>query len=212
MRCSKDNFILYGVTDRKWTGKLSLLEQAEEALKNGLTCLQLREKNIDPRSFLEEAISLKKLCAAYHVPLIINDNVDIAVACNADGIHVGQDDMKAADVRKRVGENMIIGVSAHTVSEALAAQKNGGDYIGVGAVFPTSTKTNVSPMPAETLREITSAVTIPAVAIGGITKENIIHLSGTGIDGIAVVSAIFGADDIGAETSALRQLVEKYLL
>lgn len=212
MRCTKENMILYGVTDRKWTGTMSLLEQAEAALKNGLTCLQLREKNLDQRSFLEEAIALKKLCAAYHVPLIINDNVDIAIACGADGVHVGQDDMQAADVRRRAGEKMIIGVSAHTVSEALAAQKNGSDYIGVGAVFPTSTKTNVSPMPAETLRAITAAVQIPAVAIGGITKDNIAELSGTGIDGVAVVSAIFGADDIGAATSELRQLVEKHLL
>lgn len=212
MRCTKENMILYGVTDRKWTGNMSLLEQTEAALKNGLTCLQLREKNLDQRAFLEEAIALKKLCAAYHIPLIINDNVDIAIACGADGVHVGQDDMQAADVRRRAGEKMIIGVSAHTVSEALAAQKNGGDYIGVGAVFPTSTKANVSPMPAETLRAITAAVQIPAVAIGGITKDNIAELSGTGIDGVAVVSAIFGADDIGAATSELRQLVEKHLL
>lgn len=211
MKCNKENMLLYGVTDRKWTGKLSLMEQAEIALKNGLTCLQLREKDLDYRTFLEEAAALKKLCTAYHVPLIINDNVDIALACQADGVHVGQEDMQASDVRRRVGEKMIIGVSVHTVKEALSAQKNGGDYLGIGAVFPTSTKTNVSPMSTDTLRDITSAVNIPTVAIGGIIRDNIAQLSGTGIDGIAVVSAIFAAEDIGAAVSDLRKLAEIYL-
>lgn len=210
MKFNKKNMLLYGVTDRKWTGKLSLTEQAEIALKNGLTCLQLREKDLDYRSFLEEASALKKLCAAYNVPLIINDNVDIAAACKADGVHVGQEDMQAADVRRRVGRDMIIGVSAHTVGEAVAAMQSGADYLGIGAVFPTSTKTNVSRMTAETLRAITSAVDIPTVAIGGITQENIPQLSGTGVNGIAVVSAIFGAEDIGKATSGLRSLAEKY--
>lgn len=210
MGFDKKNMLLYGVTDRKWTGKLSLAEQAEIALKNGLTCLQLREKDLDYRSFLEEAKVLKRLCAAYNVPLIINDNVDIAVACKADGVHVGQDDMQASDVRRRVGSDMIIGVSAHTVGEAVAAMQSGADYLGIGAVFPTSTKTNVSPMTAETLKAITAAINIPAVAIGGITRDNMPYLSGTGVNGIAVVSAIFGAEDIGKATSGLRMLAEQY--
>lgn len=210
MKFDKNNMLLYGVTDRKWTGKMSLTEQVEIALKNGLTCLQLREKDLDYRSFLEEAKALKKLCAAYNVPLIINDNVDIAVACKADGVHVGQDDMQTSDVRRRVGSDMIIGVSAHTVGEASAAMRNGADYLGIGAVFPTSTKSNVTRMTADTLKAITTAVNIPTAAIGGITEDNMQQLSGTGVNGIAVISAIFGAEDIGKATSNLRRLAEKY--
>lgn len=210
MKFDKNNMLLYGVTDRKWTGKMSLTEQVEIALKNGLTCLQLREKDLDYRSFLEEAKALKKLCAAYNVPLIINDNVDIAVACKADGVHVGQDDMQTSDVRRHVGSDMIIGVSAHTVGEASAAMRNGADYLGIGAVFPTSTKSNVTQMTADTLKAITTAVNIPTAAIGGITEDNMQQLSGTGVNGIAVISAIFGAEDIGKATSNLRRLAEKY--
>lgn len=210
MKFDKNNMLLYGVTDRKWTGKMSLTEQVEIALKNGLTCLQLREKDLDYRSFMEEAKALKKLCAAYNVPLIINDNVDIAVACKADGVHVGQDDMQTSDVRRRVGSDMIIGVSAHTVGEASAAMRNGADYLGIGAVFPTSTKSNVTRMTADTLKAITTAVNIPTAAIGGITEDNMQQLSGTGVNGIAVISAIFGAEDIGKATSNLRRLAEKY--
>ncbi len=210
MKFDKNNMLLYGVTDRKWTGKMSLTEQVEIALKNGLTCLQLREKDLDYRSFLEEAKALKKLCAAYNVPLIINDNVDIAVACKADGVHVGQDDMQTSDVRRHVGSDMIIGVSAHTVGEASAAMRNGADYLGIGAVFPTSTKSNVTRMTADTLKAITTAVNIPTAAIGGITEDNMQQLSGTGVNGIAVISAIFGAEDIGKATSNLRRLAEKY--
>lgn len=210
MKFDKNNMLLYGVTDRKWTGKMSLTEQVEIALKNGLTCLQLREKDLDYRSFLEEAKALKKLCAAYNVPLIINDNVDIAVACKADGVHVGQDDMQTSDVRRRVGSDMIIGVSAHTVGEASAAMRNGADYLGIGAVFPTSTKSNVTRMTTDTLKTITAAVNIPTAAIGGITEDNMQQLSGTGVNGIAVISAIFGAEDIGKATSNLRRLAEKY--
>ena len=201
--------LLYAVTDRAWTGKMSLYEQVETALKNGVTCVQLREKNLPHDEFLKEAIELRKLCADYDVPFIINDDVGIAIACHADGIHVGQEDMAALDVRKKVGDRMIVGVSAHTVEEALDAVKNGADYLGLGAVFSTSTKTDVDVMPFETLKAICDAVEVPTVAIGGINMENTAKLAGSGVDGIAVVSAIFGADDIGKATADLLRASEE---
>lgn len=208
MKCDKKTMLLYAVTDRAWTGKMSLYEQIEAALKNGVTCVQLREKELDDETFLEEAIQIGDLCRKYGVPFIINDNVDIAVKCGADGIHVGQEDMNAADVRKCVGDHMIIGVSAHTVEEAVEAVEKGADYLGLGAVFSTSTKTDVDLMSAETLKAICKAVDVPIVAIGGISPKNVHHLKGTGIDGIAVVSAIFAADDPGRATAELRALAE----
>lgn len=201
--------LLYAVTDRAWVGAMSLYEQVEAALKNGATCIQLREKDLDEETFLAEAKEMAKLCRQYHVPFIINDNVDIAIKCGADGIHVGQEDMAVSDVRSRVGDDMIIGVSAHTVKEALEAVRNGADYLGLGAVFSTSTKTDVNVMPFETLKDICQAVEVPVVAIGGISKNNLMELSGSGVDGIAVVSAIFGASDPGASTRELRSLSEK---
>lgn len=203
MKCDKNVMLLYVVTDRAWVGELSLYQQVEEALKNGATCVQLREKELDEASFLEEAIQLKELCSRYQVPFIVNDNVEIAIACNADGIHVGQEDMIASDVRCRVGEDMIIGVSVHTVEEAVEAVKNGADYLGLGAVFNTSTKLDVDNMSAQMLKEICDAVDIPTVAIGGISSSNIMEIAGSGVDGVAVVSAILGAKDIGAATREL---------
>lgn len=206
MKCSKETMLLYAVTDRSWVGKQTLYEQVESALKGGATCVQLREKELDEAAFLEEAVALKKLCGKYGVPLIINDNVDIAVKCGADGIHVGQSDMAAGNVRKAVGDKMIIGVSAQTVEQALAAQKAGADYLGVGAVFPTSTKLDASEVSRQTLKEICAAVDIPVTAIGGINKSNISELSGTGIDGVALVSAIFAAENIEEECKVLKKL------
>ena len=203
MKCVKNTMLLYAVTDRAWVGKMSLYEQVEATLQNGATCIQIREKELGDETFLEEAKEMAALCKRYHVPLIINDNVEIAIACHADGIHVGQEDMKASDVRKRVGEDMIIGVSAHTVEEALEAVENGADYLGLGAVFTTSTKADVDVMPFETLKEICAAVNVPTVAIGGISKENVMKLSGSGVDGVAVISAIFGAEDPGKATAEL---------
>jgi len=203
MKCDKKTMLLYAVTDRAWVGEKSLYEQVEEALKNGATCVQLREKDLDEAAFLAEAVEIGGLCKRYHVPFIINDNVEVAVKCGADGIHVGQGDMHLSSVRARVGENMIIGVSAHTVQEACEAIKGGADYLGLGAVFSTSTKTDVDLMSWETLKEICYASSVPTVAIGGISKENILKLSGSGVDGAAVVSAVFGADDIGAATAEL---------
>lgn len=203
MKCDKRMMLLYAVTDRAWIGEKTLFEQVEDALKNGITCVQLREKELDEKVFLEEAIQMKKLCNKYHVPFIINDNVDIAIKCGADGIHVGQEDMEALDVRSRVGKDMMIGVSVHTVEEAVEAVKNGADYLGLGAVFNTSTKLDVDHMSVTMLKEICDAVDVPTVAIGGISSKNIMALSNSGVDGVAVVSAIFGAKDIPAATRDL---------
>lgn len=209
MKCDKKAMLLYAVTDRAWVGKQSLYEQVESALKGGATCVQLREKELDNETFLNEAIEISALCKQYGVPFFINDNVEIAIKCHADGIHVGQEDMEAAQVRQKVGNDMIIGVSAHSVEEALEAVKNGADYLGVGAMFSTSTKTDVNVLPKETLRDICAAVDIPVVAIGGIGKSNISQLAGTGVDGVALVSAIFAADDIESECRLLRKLSEE---
>jgi thiamine-phosphate diphosphorylase len=197
---------LYAVTDRAWTGNKTLYEQIKEALENGVTCVQLREKNLDEASFIEEAKKISVLCRQYNTPFIVNDNVNVAIASNADGIHIGQEDMGLKDVRKIVGENMIIGISAHTVEEAKFAQENGANYIGIGAVFETSTKNDVDVIPYEKVKSICDAVDIPKVAIGGINAENILKLKGSGIDGVAVVSAIFGAKDIGKATKELYTL------
>lgn len=209
MKCDKSIMLLYAVTDRAWAGKMSLYEQVEAALKNGATCVQLREKELDEETFLKEAVEIRNLCREYQVPFIINDNVEIAVKCGADGIHVGQEDMVASDVRKRVGEDMIIGVSAHTVEEAVEAVKNGADYLGLGAVFNTSTKLDADNMSAEMLRAICDAVEVPTVAIGGISGKNIMELCGSGVDGVAVVSAIFGAEDPGRATAELLALAKE---
>lgn len=209
MKCDKKAMLLYAVTDRAWVGRMSLYQQVEAALKNGVTCVQLREKELDEKDFLEEAKEMAALCRSYHVPFIVNDNVDVAIACGADGVHVGQDDMAASDVRARVGENMIIGVSAHTVGEALEAVKNGADYLGLGAVFSTSTKTDAGAMPHETLKAICDAVNVPTVAIGGISRDNLMQLAGSGVDGVAVVSAIFGAEDPGAAAAELAALAQE---
>lgn len=209
MKCDKKAMLLYAVTDRAWVGKQSLYEQVESALKGGATCVQLREKELDDETFLKEALEISALCKRYEVPFFINDNVEIAIKCHADGVHVGQDDMEAAKVRRKVGEQMLIGVSVHTVEEALEAVKNGADCLGVGAMFSTSTKTDVNVLPKETLRDICEAVDVPVVAIGGIGKSNISQLTGTGVDGVALVSAIFAADDIEKECRLLRKLSEE---
>ena len=212
MKCDKQNMLLYAVTDRAWVGKQTLYEQVESALKGGVTCVQLREKELDEEAFLKEAFELHDLCKKYNVPFFINDNVDIAIQCHADGIHVGQEDMAAADVRAKVGPDMLLGVSAHSVEEARLAVAHGADYLGVGAVFATHTKTDVSEMPRQTLLDICNAVDVPVVAIGGIHKDNILQLRGTGVDGVALVSAIFSAKDIEAECRELKALSEQIIV
>ncbi len=211
MNFSKENMLLYAVTDRAWTGNKTLYEQVEAALKGGVTLVQLREKNLNYDSFLKEAIELKALCSRYNVPLIINDNVDIAIKSGADGIHVGQKDMEAGDVRALVGKDMIIGVTAKTVEQAIAAEKAGADYLGTGAAFGSVTKSDATAISHEAIQDICKAVSIPVVAIGGIDKSNILKLAGRGIAGVALVSAIFAAEDIEQECKELRTLSEKII-
>lgn len=208
MRCDKKAMLLYAITDRAWTGKQTLYEQVEDALKGGVTCVQLREKNLGDEEFLKEAREIGALCRKYGVPFIVNDNVEAAIACHADGIHVGQEDMEAGKVRTLAGDDMIIGVSVHTVEEALKAVESGADYLGLGSVFPTSTKLDVDLMPENTLKAICNAVDLPVVAIGGINKNNLPLLAGTGVDGAALVSAIFSADNIEEACRELRSLSE----
>ena len=209
MKCDKRHMLLYAVTDRAWTGKQTLYQQVEAALKGGVTCVQLREKELGEAAFLPEARDIRALCRRYGAPFIVNDNVEVAVACGADGVHVGQEDMEAGEVRRRVEEDMILGVSVHTVEEARQAVRDGADYLGLGTVFPTGTKTDVDVMSGETLLAICGAVDIPIVAIGGLNRGNILQLSGSGVDGVALVSAIFGAEDIEETCRELRALAEK---
>ena len=202
----REQMLLYAVTDRHWLNGQTLYEQVEEALKGGATFIQLREKDLTEEEFLEEAKKIQQLCKKYRVPFIINDNVKLAKEIDADGVHVGQSDMEALDVRAQLGEDKIIGVSARTVEQALLAEKHGADYLGVGAVFPTGSKDDATEVPHETLKAICDAVDIPVIAIGGISKENVSELAGTGICGIAVISAIFAEKDIKKATEKLKNL------
>ncbi|HIX59151.1 MAG TPA: thiamine phosphate synthase [Candidatus Blautia gallistercoris] len=211
MNCDKKDLVLYAVTDRSWLRGETLYSQVEKALKGGATFMQLREKDLDEKTFLEEAVEIQKLCRKYQVPFVVNDNVEIALQMDADGVHVGQEDMEAGAVRAKLGPGKIIGVSAQTVEQAIQAEKNGADYLGVGAVFATGTKLDATDVSYDTLKAICSAVSIPVVAIGGITKDNLMELKGSGIDGIAVVSAIFAADDIEDAARQLRTRTEEML-
>lgn len=211
MKLTKDMMRLYAVTDRSWLRGQTLFEQVEQALLGGVTLVQLREKELDEASFLREAVDMTKLCHRYGVPLLINDNVEIARRSGADGVHVGQDDMEAAAVRSVLGSGMIVGVTAKTVQQALRAQEAGADYLGSGAVFGSSTKLNAKPMTTDLLRSICRAVSIPVVAIGGINRSNLSALAGTDISGVAVVSGIFAASDIRAECRHLRSIVRQII-
>ena len=209
MKLNENMLRLYAVTDRSWLRGETIFDQVEAAIRGGATLIQLREKELPFDAFLDEAIEMKALCERCNVPLIINDNVEIALRSGADGVHVGQDDMRAADIRKMAGRNLIVGVTAKTVEQALDAQAAGADYLGSGAVLGSSTKTNARPMTRETLSAICAAVDIPVVAIGGINRNNISELRGTGISGVAVVSGIFAAEDIEAECRLLLDLARK---
>lgn len=212
MNCSRERMRLYAVTDRSWLRGQTLYEQVEQALKGGVTLVQLREKGLGAEQFLQEARQIQTLCRRFGVPLIINDSIETAIAVDADGVHLGQDDANAAQARQLLGRDKIIGVSAHNVQEALQAVQDGADYLGSGAVFGSATKANVSTLPLQTLRDICSAVPIPVVAIGGITEQNLQQLSGTGIAGAAVVSAIFAQENIEEAAIRLRGLLSQMQL
>ena len=209
MKLDKKDLLLYGVTDRKWLHGRKLVDDVEKSLKGGVTILQLREKHLDNEEFLKEALEIKKICEKYKVPFIVNDNVEIAIKSNAHGIHVGQKDMVAKDVRKLIGENKILGVSAQTVEQALLAEKMGADYLGVGAIFSTDSKSDAESVDISTLKEICKSVKIPVVAIGGIGKENVSLLENSGIVGVAVISAIYGENNIEVATTQLKDIVKK---
>ena len=200
---------LYLITDRSWLGGRSLEDQVEAALEAGATCLQLREKHLEEEAFLAQAVRIKKIAHRHGVPLIINDNLRVALESGADGLHVGQGDLQAQKARALLGPEKILGVSARTVEQALAAQAAGADYLGVGAVFPTSTKPEAAEVPWETLGEICRAVEIPVVAIGGITAQRLPQLAGSGIAGAAVISAVFAQPDIPAAVRGLLDALER---
>ena len=200
---------LYAVTDRSWVGIQTLLEQIESSLLGGTTLVQLREKDLSDCEFIQEAISVKRLCERFGVPLLINDNVNVALRSGADGVHLGQDDLPLQEARKMLGPNKIIGISTHTVEEAMKAEQGGADYVGVGSVFATQTKLDANVLSIDYIREICQAVTIPVVAIGGIKEENMDVLRNTGVAGIAVVSAIFGQPDIEMATLRLKEYADR---
>ncbi len=204
--------LLYAVTDRYWLGDRTLYDVVKESLDGGVTFLQLREKDLDEEHFYEEAVQLQALAKKYGVPFVVNDNVEIAVKMDADGVHVGQSDMEAGDVRALIGEDKILGVSAQTVEQAVLAEKRGADYLGVGAVFPTGSKDDADDVSMEELKAICEAVSIPVVAIGGITQENTPQLAGSGICGIAVISAIYGQKDIRLASENLKKVTEKIVV
>lgn len=211
MKCDKRDLLLYAVTDRHWLEGRRLADVVKESLDGGVTMVQLREKGLDEGKFLEEARELQSICRQRHIPFIVNDNVEIAKAMDSDGIHVGQSDMEASNVRERLGPDKILGVSAQTVDQALLAEKQGADYLGVGAMFPTGSKDDADDVSYETLREICRAVSIPVVAIGGISRDNVEKLAGSGICGVAVISAIYAAKDIKAAAKDLKAATEEML-
>ena len=209
MNIKKNDLLLYAVTDRHWLAEGEPLAHAvREALEGGTTLVQIREKTLDEASFETEAKELQVLCREYGVPFIVNDDVELALRIGADGVHVGQEDMEAGKVRELIGPDRILGVSAQTVEDALRAEAAGADYLGVGAVFPTGSKEDAVEVPHDTLRNICEAVSIPVVAIGGITYENAAQLKDSGIAGISVISAIFGQADIRRATEKLRARAE----
>ena len=209
MKCDKKDLLLYAVTDRAWLGGRTLAEQVEEALRGGATFVQLREKELAGEALLAEAREIQALCRRYRVPFVIDDDVALARQIDADGVHVGQSDMEAQKARALLGEDKILGVSAQTVEQALKAQEHGADYLGVGAVFPTGSKADAVEVSHETVKEICKAVDIPVIAIGGITADNVTELAGTGICGIAVISAIFAQKDIEAAAQTLKLRTEE---
>lgn len=205
MNCKKEDLLLYAVTDRHWLKNETLRSQVEKALKGGATFVQFREKERNHAEVIEEALSIQALCRQYGVPFVIDDDVELAIAVDADGVHVGQNDMEAGDVRAKLGPDKIIGVTARTVEQALLAQSRGADYLGSGAVFSTGSKADALPLDHAILKKICSAVDIPVVAIGGVDASNVSRLAGCGVSGVAVISGIFGQPDIQAATMELKK-------
>ena len=204
MKFDSRSLLLYAVTDRTWLNGRRLYDDVRDAIIGGATFIQLREKNLGYDEFKAQAIEIKRLCNEFNVPFVINDNVMLAKEIDADGVHVGQDDMRASDVKNIIGHDKILGVSVRTPEEAVIAESNGADYLGAGAVFHTGSKNDAVDITHEALRAICSAVKIPVVAIGGINANNIHELSGSGIKGVAVISAIFAAEDIRAAAIGLK--------
>lgn len=203
--------ILYAVTDRSWLDGKTLASQVEEAILGGVTFVQLREKNLNFDDFLSEATEIRKICNKYKVTFVIDDNVEIALKSGADGVHLGQNDMNIQQARTILGKNKIIGATARTVEQAVKAEQEGADYIGSGAVFATSTKSDTVPLSYENLCKICSSVSIPVVAIGGINAENVKNLKDSGISGVAVISGIFKSDDVGKSAQILKKAVLEIL-
>jgi len=211
MQFHKEHLLLYAITDKGNTDNETFLTQIKEALEGKITMLQLREKNLDENSFIKEAKKVKELCHAYRVPLIINDNINVAILSGADGVHVGITDTPVSEIRKKTGSQLIIGATAKTIEQAKAAEAAGADYLGVGAVFPSPTKQNAVRITRKELHAICTSVSIPTVAIGGISLNNITELAGGGMSGAAVVSAIFAAENIKDRTSALKEAITKII-
>lgn len=211
MKINKKNMLLYAITDRQWLNGRTLVSQVEEVLKNGATFLQLREKNLPYNELIREALEIKEIADRYNVPFVINDNIYAARETGADGVHIGQGDASYKKARELLGDGKIIGMTAHNLEEALAAQEAGADYIGTGAVFATSTKNDTTPMTLSTLKEITDNITIPVIAIGGINHKNIVKLKDSGIDGVAVISALFAQENAGSATARMLNLCREVI-
>ena len=211
MKFTKESLKLYVITDRSWIGNRSMPEEVEKTLKSGATCLQIREKNISYDEYVSKSIELRKICNKYNVPFIVNDNIEVALASGADGVHVGQKDILNKNVRSIIGSDKILGISANSIELAIAAEKAGADYIGVGSIQLSPTKGESKILSTEYVNEICNSVSIPVVAIGGINEQNILRLKGIGIAGVVVISAVFGKEDVAEATYKLRKLVDEYI-
>lgn len=209
LKLNSKSLLLYAVTDRAWIGDRTLAEQVEDGIKGGVTFIQLREKALSYDEFLGQALQIKKITDTHQIPFVINDNVAVAIASDADGVHVGQEDLTVKKVRDMIGTDKILGVSVHTAEQAQKAEQEGADYLGVGDVFGTGSKPDATPMSMETVKEICGSVSIPVVAIGGINETNLLQLTGSGVVGVAIISAIFAKNDIVAACQQLVALSKK---
>lgn len=209
MKFDKKSLLLYAVTDRAYLNGRTLYECCESAIKGGATFIQIREKELESEEFISEAKKIKKLCKKYNIPFAVNDNVDVAMSVDADGVHVGQKDMRAKNVRELIGDEKILGVSVQTAEQAKKAEADGADYLGVGTVFPTNSKSDAEYVDWKTLKEICNSVNIPVIAIGGIGCENISKLKDSGICGAAAISSVFACEDIEKGTAKLKKCIKR---